>query len=224
MAIPDILPNLIAGEGDSPENGGCLLQVASFIYDGESWTDHPKCVHPLLIELGIWVNDETTDDARPLLARSLPYLLETVDLDVVPAAVALLRRAHKRGLDARVKVHTGGDSYMNVPLHRYIDVIRQMLDTQHQGTIEELTHALHDALRVLSARIVDGEPEPNCVLMDQNGNVVLARQPHDAGNWVVDEEAYVAEFDRFVREVKAQATDVDETRWRQAVGYCRSGV
>ncbi len=62
MTIPDYLPQLRTGTGATPKDGGCLVQVAGFLYDGESWTDRAACVHPALRSAGILVNDSLSKD------------------------------------------------------------------------------------------------------------------------------------------------------------------
>lgn len=65
---PDLLPLLRKGIGKTPAEGGCLFQVASYLYDGESWADSTPCVHPTLRQTAIYVNDQVSEDYRPKLA------------------------------------------------------------------------------------------------------------------------------------------------------------
>lgn len=68
MTIPAGLPLLCRGVGQTPEDGGCLVQVASRLRDGRSWTDEPKWLHPTMTAAAIAVNDHVPDGYRPVLA------------------------------------------------------------------------------------------------------------------------------------------------------------
>ncbi len=75
--VPAGLPLLQQGAGESPEDGGCLIQVASYLHDGQSWTDSTPCVHPILRSAAIRVNDYVSDAYRPLLAPLAADLVGT---------------------------------------------------------------------------------------------------------------------------------------------------
>jgi len=77
MTVPDLLPLLRKGTGNTPADGGCLVQLASYLNDGHSWTDATPCVHPVLRSLAIRVNDETSDENRHLLAQLAARLVGT---------------------------------------------------------------------------------------------------------------------------------------------------
>jgi hypothetical protein len=55
----------------------CLMEAAAYIA-GESWTDHPKCVSPVLTSYGVALNDSWDDDQRQKLIPFIPRLLGTV--------------------------------------------------------------------------------------------------------------------------------------------------
>lgn len=76
LQVPDFLPNLIGGASAKPEDGGCLMQFVSFLFD-EGWTDQPVCTNRHLANLAVAVNDNISDIARPRLARFAPYLMNT---------------------------------------------------------------------------------------------------------------------------------------------------
>lgn len=76
LVVPDGLPLLIDGEGDSPADGGCLMQFVSYIAD-ESWTTSPWQVHRMLASVAIYCNDSSSDAGRPLLAQLAPDLIGT---------------------------------------------------------------------------------------------------------------------------------------------------
>lgn len=68
MTIPAGLPLLRGGTGDTPKDGGCLVQVASYLRDGRSWTDDPAWLHPTIAIAAMAVNDRVPDGWRPVLA------------------------------------------------------------------------------------------------------------------------------------------------------------
>ncbi len=56
------------------------MELASYLA-GERWTDRPRCTHKLLAALARAVNDGTTDEARPRLARFVPSVIGLVSDD-----------------------------------------------------------------------------------------------------------------------------------------------
>jgi len=70
------VPYLRSGIGDSPRNGGCILQVIDWIHRHE-WTDDPDCVHPLLRGIAIGVNDLSADSDRQRLLGFTNRLMGT---------------------------------------------------------------------------------------------------------------------------------------------------
>lgn len=75
--IPDFIPNLTSGAGDTPADGGCLIQVASWLNDGHSWTDQTPCVHFLLRDAAIDLNDDLPDEVRQQIMKFAPRLIGT---------------------------------------------------------------------------------------------------------------------------------------------------
>ena len=73
--VPNFLPSLRRGAGRRPADGGCLVQVASMLSDGRSWTDHPDCVHPVLREVAVRINDRMPDGDRD---RLYPFAVDLV--------------------------------------------------------------------------------------------------------------------------------------------------
>jgi hypothetical protein len=53
---------LVSGKG-SPETGACWMSALSY-YAGESWSDHPDCVDPVIRQLCITINDHLPSDAE----------------------------------------------------------------------------------------------------------------------------------------------------------------
>ena len=62
-AIPDGLPSLAQGAHPAGSGRACVMELVSVIA-GEEWTDHPKCVHPMLACAAIVVNDQLPDHLR----------------------------------------------------------------------------------------------------------------------------------------------------------------
>jgi|SRR5215831_12486186 len=70
------MPQLRHGAGRDYKDGGCIMQVVSYLWDGQ-WTDHPECVHPVLINVCISINDHVNDVERQKLWRLIPRLMNT---------------------------------------------------------------------------------------------------------------------------------------------------
>lgn len=101
---PTGLPVLQKGRHMSPEDGACLMEYVS-VLAGESFSDHPRCVHPLLVRLAWRINDLTGDEIRSQLPDLAPRLVGTaVDNRLVaPAVVAACcryGRAHASPVDS----------------------------------------------------------------------------------------------------------------------------
>ena len=63
---------LIGGSpGDPAENTACVMTAISWVA-GESWSDYPRCAHPVLANLAIRTNDhdDTTEDERAEIVRA----------------------------------------------------------------------------------------------------------------------------------------------------------
>jgi len=67
---------LTAGKHDSPTDGACLMEAASWLA-GEPWSDHPQCVSPVIgAFLRRW-QDDLDDTTRQTLKRYIPAVLGT---------------------------------------------------------------------------------------------------------------------------------------------------
>jgi hypothetical protein len=76
------MPNLIHGAGDTPAEGGCIMQAIAWLDShGEKWSDAPDCVHPVLRKVAIWVNDSVDTLHRRQLWPLVPRLMGTVSGD-----------------------------------------------------------------------------------------------------------------------------------------------
>lgn len=72
--VPDYVPMLIPGAGQTPTDGGCLVQIANWLYNPELWTDEAVCVDSLLTTWAIMINDVVDTEARHQLALLAPRL------------------------------------------------------------------------------------------------------------------------------------------------------
>jgi hypothetical protein len=82
MTVPIEMPKLRTGAGETPAQGGCIMQAVNWLAtDGEQWSDAPECVHPVLRKVSIWVNDNVTDAGRRQLWPLVPRLLGTATSD-----------------------------------------------------------------------------------------------------------------------------------------------
>lgn len=76
------VPFIRSGVGASPADGGCILQVVSWIHN-EGWTDDPPCVHPVIRRLAIVANDNLPDGERQKLLDLIPRMMGTASDDHV---------------------------------------------------------------------------------------------------------------------------------------------
>ena len=76
------VPFIRSGVGASPADGGCILQVVSWIHN-EGWTDDPPCVHPVIRRLAIAANDKLPDGERQKLLDLIPRMMGTASDDRV---------------------------------------------------------------------------------------------------------------------------------------------
>ena len=77
MHVPDYVPLLRKGTGSTPDEGGCLVQIANWLVDPETWTDEPICVNPTIAWFAIRINDCVGDAARHRLALMAPRISDT---------------------------------------------------------------------------------------------------------------------------------------------------
>lgn len=78
--MTNIVPWLRSGTGQTPTDGGCIMQVIDWIHRNE-WTDNPPCVHPVLRRLAIAANDQLDDAGRQRLLALAPRLMGTASDD-----------------------------------------------------------------------------------------------------------------------------------------------
>lgn len=82
MNIPDFLPILSRGNHHNPANGACVMEMVSYLA-GEEFSDHPKCVTPILGALAIEVNDWVSDDNRTRIAQLIPVFMNTNNISLL---------------------------------------------------------------------------------------------------------------------------------------------
>jgi len=70
------IPYLRKNTGETPAEGGCIMQVIDWI-DRHEWSDDPPCVHPVIRSLAIHVNDNLPDDERQKLLDLAPRMMGT---------------------------------------------------------------------------------------------------------------------------------------------------
>lgn len=73
-----VVPYLRPGKGETPSEGGCIMQVTDWIHR-HRWSDTPVCVHPVLRDLAISANDNSGHENRQLLLDLIPRLIGTSD-------------------------------------------------------------------------------------------------------------------------------------------------
>lgn len=76
VELKAIIPGgkLSNGSHNSASEGACLMEAVSWV-TGEDFTDHPECACPVLTELAININDNTTDKKRQALIPAIPVLV-----------------------------------------------------------------------------------------------------------------------------------------------------
>ena len=73
---PEGLPTLAKGAHQPGDGKACVMEYVALL-NGESWTDHPECTHPVLAEVSRSVNDRMADENRHLLVPLIGRLFGT---------------------------------------------------------------------------------------------------------------------------------------------------
>lgn len=76
MSAPEFLPVLSSGAHDSPKDGACFMEMASFLA-GEEFSDSPQCADPFLTSVCQGINDRCTDEERATIAHLIPRVIGT---------------------------------------------------------------------------------------------------------------------------------------------------
>lgn len=78
IEIPAGLPTLSAGKHEPGEGKACLMEYIALLA-GETWSDSPKCTHPVLAKMAQVVNDRLPDSERYRLVPLIGRLFGTGD-------------------------------------------------------------------------------------------------------------------------------------------------
>jgi hypothetical protein len=87
------------GAHDSPEQGMCIMEAVAYIA-GEPFSDHPKCVCPVIAAFLRSYNDLVSPDVRQTLKPFIPRLISTKSTPAVEERRALI------AADWLVRTHT----------------------------------------------------------------------------------------------------------------------
>jgi hypothetical protein len=90
---------LTPGRHRDPRDGRCLLELVS-VLAGERWTDHPRCVHPVLASIARRANDACSDAGRDALIPLALPLIGTAALSE-PVSWLLVGRCRRAALSVR---------------------------------------------------------------------------------------------------------------------------
>ncbi len=147
-----LLPGGKLDEGDHGiENlvpqGVCLMEAVAWVA-GEPHSDHPKCACPVLTELGIEINDSSSDGTRQDLIAAIPALIGS-KTSSKRTRFKRVRRATELALHAVLQAIP--DSYLrpgkaDSTVERF--VVNELLDIRGRTRLtKQLTKRALDALR-----------------------------------------------------------------------------
>ncbi|MFG2004672.1 hypothetical protein ACGFNU_36520 [Spirillospora sp. NPDC048911] len=85
-------PSLGRGRHRTPGGQVCVMELVS-VLSGEPWSDHPRCVDPVLAAVARTVNDAVTAAAREQLAALAPQMIGTAPSSAATAARLVARCA-----------------------------------------------------------------------------------------------------------------------------------
>ena len=92
MTIDLSTVTLAKGSHNKLADGACLLELCSYMAS-EPWSDHPKCVSPVLGAFGRRLNDGLADEARQRLLPLAERMLNTAGDGQDAARSAMARHA-----------------------------------------------------------------------------------------------------------------------------------
>jgi hypothetical protein len=94
------------GRGRHPSLGdrGCLMELASMLA-GETWSDHPASVHPVLAAVARLVNDRIREQDRARLEQLVPAMIGTATDDIESYARLVLTCSAAALNEERVRSH-----------------------------------------------------------------------------------------------------------------------
>jgi hypothetical protein len=104
VTLPPVQVQLGRGRHATPGGRGCLMELAS-VLAGETWSDHPATVHPVVAAVARVVNDWVSEQDRARLQQLVPAMIGTATDDIESyARLALI--CSTAALDAeRVRSH-----------------------------------------------------------------------------------------------------------------------
>lgn len=120
------VPYLRSGKGDTPADGGCLLQVIDWV-DRMEWSDNPRCVNQMFHGITIAVNDGLADDKRQGLLDLAPRLMGTASMDSV-VAVRLAVVASKQVLPVLPRFYPSHGKTVRQVARDAIEAVEKQLD------------------------------------------------------------------------------------------------
>ena len=74
------MPRLARGRHKTAGHEACVMELVSFLNE-EEWSDHPRCVQPVLAAAARAVNDRVSDEGRQRLVDLAPRLAGTAEAD-----------------------------------------------------------------------------------------------------------------------------------------------
>lgn len=95
--VPEGMPWLAAGHHRRPETGACIMEYVSLLA-GERFSDHPRCVHPMLAGLARRINDRVGAGARQQLGALAADMVGTDRADSRRVSGALIDCCARTGL------------------------------------------------------------------------------------------------------------------------------
>jgi hypothetical protein len=88
------VPWLRRGKGDTPADGGCVMQIIDWI-SSNGWTDRPACVFHPLRDMAVAINDWVSDEQRQRLLDLTPRLMNTQITDRAEAERVARHLGHR---------------------------------------------------------------------------------------------------------------------------------
>lgn len=79
--VPPLQVQLGRGRHATPGDHGCLMELAS-VLAGETWSDHPATVHPVVAAVARVVNDWISEQDRARLQQLVPAMIGTATDDI----------------------------------------------------------------------------------------------------------------------------------------------
>src|SRR5262245_44452351 len=85
-------PRLAKGRHKTAGHEACVMELVSLL-NQEEWSDHPRCVQPVLAAVARAVNDRVSDQGRERLVELAPRLAGTAKADWLAGARLVARCA-----------------------------------------------------------------------------------------------------------------------------------